>query len=208
MINLFIRALRQAWSHGVPSVLAARLPRPSARVQPMPAPVLCELFFRRRAWLSRVRHVCSCISRLGSMIGRMPVDIPLEGFTWTAIAATAVASVVLTVASLLWLGRSSDPFELSLFDSAALWFDRCVITPSYHWLGKFVGRPQPPATLPRGHTTTSDLRHRRRPSRRRRGTRAPRCQRRFHAEPDDVLFRQALRKPLCPSGALWRLQRF
>ena len=84
-----------------------------------------------------------------------PVDIPLEGFTWTAIAATAVASVVLTIASLLWLGRSLDPFELSLFDSAALWFDRCVITPSYHWLGEFVGSPQPPATLPRGHTTTS-----------------------------------------------------
>ena len=102
-----------------------------------------------------------CVTRSQAASGQLvstepaPVDIPLEGFTWIAIAATAVASVVLTVASLYWLGRSSDPFEMSLFDSAVLWFDRCVITPSCHWFGECVGRPQPSATLPRGDITTS-----------------------------------------------------
>ena len=84
-----------------------------------------------------------------------PVDVPLEGFTWIAIAATAVASIVLTVGSLYWLGRSSDPFETSLLDAAVLWFDRCVITASYHSFGEYVGRPQPSATLPSGDITAS-----------------------------------------------------
>ena len=84
-----------------------------------------------------------------------PVDVPLEGFTWIAIAAKAAASIVLTVGSLYWLGRSSDPFETSLLDAAVLWFDRCVITPLYHWFGEYAGRPQPPATLPSGDIAIS-----------------------------------------------------
>ena len=59
-----------------------------------------------------------CVARSQAASGQLmslepaPSDVPLEGFSWVAIAATAVVSVVLTVGSLCWLwGGPADPFE-------------------------------------------------------------------------------------------------